>query len=487
MTTRHYSSTAQPTTLAAPCTDSATTIQVTATTGFPAVDFILALDYGTSDVELVLVTDVAGTTLTVTRGYDSTTAVAHLLGATVVHDHAAIDFRDSRTHEDATSGVHGTSGSMVGTTDSQALTNKDLSSGTNVFPPSLATDAEVTSAIATHSADTTAVHGIADTSALATKTGAETLTNKTIALGSNSVSGTKAQFNTAITDADMATLAGTETLTGKTLTSPTITDAVLTKGGKTQLPLIVCTSATRPSHVEGQTIYETDTDLIYSSNGSAWVARGGLGQIVTFTADGTFAKASYPGLRGVKVTVVAAGGSGGRANNTGPTISNASGAGSGGIDQGFLDASALSASEAVTVGTGATGNSAGGDGFDGENSSFGTHFSATGGGGGTAGLTALGIATPGVAGTGAFADGSKGQIGLAQSIGGSDVNFHMGDGGPSPLTGQTARLSHSTSSGGATGKYPGGGGSGGCRHTSGAAAMGGGDGADGVVIVELYF
>ena len=51
----------------------------------------------------------------------------------------------------------------------------------------------------------------------------KTLTNKTIALGSNTVSGTTAQFNTALTDGSFVTLAGTETLTNKTLTSQTIT------------------------------------------------------------------------------------------------------------------------------------------------------------------------------------------------------------------------------------------------------------------------
>lgn len=51
----------------------------------------------------------------------------------------------------------------------------------------------------------------------ATLTGSETLTNKTIALGSNSLSGTTAQFNTALTDGSFATLAGSETLTGKTI------------------------------------------------------------------------------------------------------------------------------------------------------------------------------------------------------------------------------------------------------------------------------
>lgn len=53
---------------------------------------------------------------------------------------------------------------------------------------------------------------------------ASTLTSKTIALGSNTVSGTTAQFNTANTDGDFTTIAGSETLTSKTLTNPTVTD-----------------------------------------------------------------------------------------------------------------------------------------------------------------------------------------------------------------------------------------------------------------------
>ena len=54
-------------------------------------------------------------------------------------------------------------------------------------------------------------------------TGTQTLTNKTIALGSNTVSGTVAEFNTALTNGDFSTLDGTETLTNKTLTSPIFT------------------------------------------------------------------------------------------------------------------------------------------------------------------------------------------------------------------------------------------------------------------------
>ena len=61
----------------------------------------------------------------------------------------------------------------------------------------------------------------------ATGTSTTTFTNKTVNLTSNTVTGTKAQFNTALSDDDFATLAGTETLTNKTLTSPTLTTPAL--------------------------------------------------------------------------------------------------------------------------------------------------------------------------------------------------------------------------------------------------------------------
>ena len=62
---------------------------------------------------------------------------------------------------------------------------------------------------------------------------ADTLTNKTIALGSNTISGTLAQFNSALTDDSFASLTGSETLTNKTFTSPTISAHTFSSGTTT--------------------------------------------------------------------------------------------------------------------------------------------------------------------------------------------------------------------------------------------------------------
>ena len=54
----------------------------------------------------------------------------------------------------------------------------------------------------------------------------DTLTNKSISLGSNTITSTLAQLNTAISDADLASLAGSETLSNKTLASAAATTAL---------------------------------------------------------------------------------------------------------------------------------------------------------------------------------------------------------------------------------------------------------------------
>lgn len=126
----NYSNTAIQTTLSGNISAGATSLAVAATTGFPTTPYILAVDYGAATEELVLVTNVGGTTLTVTRGFSGTSAQSHSIGAIVRHVVNAQDLIDFRTHEAATAGVHGVTGTLVGATQSQTLTNKTLTSPT---------------------------------------------------------------------------------------------------------------------------------------------------------------------------------------------------------------------------------------------------------------------------------------------------------------------------------------------------------------------
>lgn len=137
MTVRFYSSVAQETQLTASITGSSTVIQVASTTGFPSsTPFTLSLDYESIGNELVDVTGVAGTSLTVTRGVDGTSATSHNAGARVRHVTSARDSADSRAHENASQNVHGiqVGSSVVGTTDTQTLTNKTFSAVTVASP-----------------------------------------------------------------------------------------------------------------------------------------------------------------------------------------------------------------------------------------------------------------------------------------------------------------------------------------------------------------
>lgn len=218
---RYYSSSAVETTLSAPISDSATSITLGSVSGFPVqYPYTLSLDADNVNKELVEVSAAVGTTLTVARGVDGTSAVAHSLGARVSHDHSARDFRESRDHEAATV-AHGATGAVVGTTNTQALTNKDLSSGTNTFPGSLATDVELTAGLATRAA-TVHVHSGADiTTGNVAKArqaadtlytaDAQTVTNKNLTSGTNTF------------PSSLATLTGAEVLTNKDLTSGTNT------------------------------------------------------------------------------------------------------------------------------------------------------------------------------------------------------------------------------------------------------------------------
>ena len=77
------------------------------------------------------------------------------------------------------------------------------------------------------------------TDTLVGKATTDTLTNKTVNLLNNILTGTTAQFNAALSDNDFATLDGSETLTNKTLTSPVI--ATIVNTGTLTLPTATTT------------------------------------------------------------------------------------------------------------------------------------------------------------------------------------------------------------------------------------------------------
>lgn len=152
MARREYKGAATPTTITSNITNSATSLTLTDATGWPTGSFSFVIDPGLAGEEKILATSRVGTTVNITtRGYDNTTAAAHSAGAITYPVPTAIDSDEANAHVNSSSGVHGLTGSVVGTTDTQTLTNKDLSSATNTLP-----------------------------TAVVTLTGTQTLTNKTL-------------------------------------------------------------------------------------------------------------------------------------------------------------------------------------------------------------------------------------------------------------------------------------------------------------------
>jgi hypothetical protein len=140
MTTRKYSSRSQQTTLSGALNSSATTATVVSGTSLlggatisSGQTFTVVIDPDTALEEIVDVTAVSTNTLTIVRGIDGSTGVAHSAGAVVRHMAIGRDYREANTHIEASSGVHGLTGSVVGTSDTQTLTNKTISAADNTL------------------------------------------------------------------------------------------------------------------------------------------------------------------------------------------------------------------------------------------------------------------------------------------------------------------------------------------------------------------
>ena len=211
MTTRKYSSRSQQTTLSGALTSSgtsATVVSGTSLLGGVTVSagelFTVVLDPDTALEEIVDVSATSGNTLTIVRGRDGSTGVAHSAGAVVRHMAIGRDYREANTHIEASSGVHGLTGSVVGTTDTQTLTNKTIDTASNT----------ITGAV--------------------TLTGTQTLTNKTLTsptiTGTGAIAGTFTGNLTGNVTGTVSGNAGTVTNGVYTTDTGTVTSTMIANG-----------------------------------------------------------------------------------------------------------------------------------------------------------------------------------------------------------------------------------------------------------------
>ena len=133
MARRYYSSIAARTTLAADINDSTTTMGVVAVVGWPgSFPYTLIIDQDTVNEEIVEVTARSGTTLTVVRGVDGSTAIAHTAGAAVNHGVSARDFNEPNAFlNDGTLPLVTAKGDLLAATGSGTIDN--VAVGTNGY------------------------------------------------------------------------------------------------------------------------------------------------------------------------------------------------------------------------------------------------------------------------------------------------------------------------------------------------------------------
>ena len=141
MTTRKYSSRAQQTTLTGSIASGDLTMTVVSGSNLmggktPAVGetYTVVIDPDTSSEEIVDVSNYSsGNTLTITRGIDGSSGVAHSAGAVVRHMVIGRDLQEANTHIENSTTAHGlTIANVVETTDSGVVTSTMIANDTIV-------------------------------------------------------------------------------------------------------------------------------------------------------------------------------------------------------------------------------------------------------------------------------------------------------------------------------------------------------------------
>jgi hypothetical protein len=179
MTTRKYSSRAQQTTLSSGITSGDVSMTVGSGANLmggktPAVGetYTVVIDPDTAVEEIVDVSNYAsGNTLTIARGIDGSTAVAHSAGAIVRHMVIGRDLTEANTHTENTTTAHGvTLANIIKTTDTGTVTSTMILDGTIL------------------NADINASAGIADTKLATISTASKVSNSATTAASANTAS-----------------------------------------------------------------------------------------------------------------------------------------------------------------------------------------------------------------------------------------------------------------------------------------------------------